>query len=79
MRIKTKIIQWDLYNDDSERHNEVGLTDYLNQELDELFEREHITSDNIIDTKVNTVYIPMENVDVEDVRTIITIFYKVED
>ena len=60
----------------SEYYNELDVTEDLNKELEEYDE---ITPENIVDIKVNTVFVPMENVGVLDVRYIVTIFYKTEE
>ena len=57
-------------------YNELDVTEDLNEELEQCDE---ITPENIIDIKVNTVFVPMENVGVLDVRYIVTIFYKTEE
>lgn len=57
-------------------YNELDVTEDLNEELEQ---HDEITPENIIDIKVNTVFVPMENVDVLDVRYIVTIFYKTEE
>lgn len=57
-------------------YNELDVTEDLNEELEQYDE---ITPENIIDIKVNTVFVPMENVGVLDVRYIVTIFYKTEE
>ena len=57
-------------------YNELDVTQDLNEELEQCDE---ITPENIIDIKVNTVFVPMENVGVLDVRYIVTIFYKTEE
>ena len=57
-------------------YNELDVTEDLNEELERYDE---ITPENIIDIKVNTVFVPMENVDVLDIRYIVTIFYKTEE
>lgn len=57
-------------------YNELDVTEDLNEELEQ---HDEITPENIIDIKVNTVFVPMENVGVLDVRYIVTIFYKTEE
>lgn len=57
-------------------YNELDVTEDLNEELEQ---HDEITPENIIDIKVNTVFVPMENVTVLDIRYIVTIFYKTEE
>lgn len=68
------IIQSDLCLD-YDRNNESDVMDYVNCKLRD----NNIAPENIIDIKVNTVFVPIMDCDTNYIRYVITVFYKVEE